>query len=152
MIAELRERLGSELERLSHRLSGDLAAELAGAAPADDGERRAVQARIRRLGQLVAGLSGLECGPLSADRAGFGSSVVLQDLATRERVSYTLVTGEVIDLDDDQVSLASPVGQALVGRRVGDRVLVETPVGTLRYRIVALTTLPQMLGLEPACA
>ena len=152
MITEVRERLGSELERLSRRLTDDFEAELAGTGSAAPEERREVQARIRWLGQLVAGLSGLECGALSVDRAGFGSTVVLQDLRTRERVSYTLVTGDVIDLDEDQVSLASPVGQALLGRKVGDRVSVETPAGKLRYRIVSVTTLPQMLGLMPACA
>jgi len=154
MIAEVRDRLGSELERLSRRVTDGLEAELGGATAvcAAPGERREVQERIRRLGQLVAGLAGLERGALPVDRVGYGSTVVLQDLDDRRRVSYTLVTGEVIDLDEDQVSLASPVGQALLGREVGDRVFVETPAGTLRYRIVSVTTLPQMLGLMPACA
>lgn len=152
MIAEVRERLGTELERLSRRLEDDLEAGLAGSGGATPEERRETQARIRRLGQLVAGLSGLAGEALPADRAGFGSAVVLEDLRTRERVSYTLVTGEVIDLDDDQVSLASPVGQALLGRRAGERVSVETPAGARRYRIVSLTTLPRMLELEPARA
>ena len=154
MITEVKDRLGSELERLSRRLTDGLEAELGGATAvcAPPEERREVQERIRRLGQLVAGMAGLECGALSVDRVGYGSSVVLQDLDNRQRVSYTLVTGDVIDLDEDQVSLASPVGQALLGRKVGDRVSVETPAGTLRYRLVSVTTLPQMLGLMPACA
>jgi transcription elongation factor GreA len=154
MITEVKDRLGSELERLSRQLTGDLGAELGGAVAvcAAPEERRQVQARIRRLGQLVAGLAGLEHGALSVDRVGYGSSVVLQDLDSRRRVSYTLVTGDVIDLDDDQVSLASPVGQALLGRKVGDRVSVQAPAGRLRYRVVSVTTLPQMLDLMPACA
>ena len=154
MIAEVRDRLGSELERLSRQLTSDLEARFGGAAAvgAVPEERREVQERIRRLGQLVAGLAALEGGVLPADRVGYGSTVVLQDLRTRRRISYTLVTGDVIDLDEDQVSLASPVGQALLDRKVGDRVSVETPAGMLRYRIVSLTTLPQMLDLIPACA
>lgn len=150
-MAEMKERLGSELERLSRQLTEGMESEIAGTGAPPAKERRAIQTRIRRLGQLVAGLPRLE-GTVSADRVGFGSSVVLQNLATRQRISYTLVTGDVIDLDEDQVSLASPVGQALIGRTVGERVKVETPAGTLRYRIVALTTLPQSLGLEPMCA
>ena len=154
MIAEVRDRIGSELERLSRRLTDNLGAELGGAPAvcAAPEERREVQGGIRRLGQLVAGLAGLEHGALPVDRVGYGSSVVLQNLDDRQRVSYTLVTGDVIDLDEDQVSLASPVGQALLGRKVGDRVSVETPAGTLRYRIASVTTLPQMLDLMPACA
>jgi transcription elongation GreA/GreB family factor len=154
MITEVKDRLGSELERLSRQLTDGLEAEFGGATAMCAGleERREVQERIRRVGQLVAGLAGLECGALPIDRVGYGSSVVLQDLDNRQRVSYTLVTGEVIDLDDDQVSLASPVGQALLGRKIGDRISVETPAGTRRYRLVSVTTLPQMLGLIPACA
>lgn len=153
MIAEVRERLGTELERLSRRLAAEMEAEHGSAAPAPGREeRRDLQLRIRRLGQLVAGLPRLPTGTLSHDRVGFGSSVVLQNLDSRERVAYTLVTGEVIDLDEDQVSLASPVGQALLGGKVGDRIVVETPAGKLRYRIVSVTTLPEMLGLVPACA
>ena len=154
MIAEVKDRLGSELERLSRQLTDGLEAELGGATAvcAATKDRREVQERIRRLGQLVAGLAGLECGALPADRVGYGSSVVLQNLGTRQRVSYTLVTGDVIGLDEDLVSLASPVGQALLGRGVGDRVSVETPAGTLRYRLVSVTTLPQMLSLMPARA
>ena len=85
---------------------------------------------------------------LPADRAGYGSSVVLEDLVTKRRVSYTLVTGDVIDLEEDQVTLASPIGNALLGRKKGERIEVELPQGRKRFRIVGLTTLPEMLGLD----
>ena len=108
--------------------------------PRDDGRLAAVASRA--VAEMWA----------SVDRVGYGASVVLQSLDSRQRVSYTLVTGDVIDLDEAQVSLASPIGQALLGHKVGDRVSVETPAGTLRYRIISVTTLPQMPGLIPACA
>ncbi len=155
MITEVRERLGTELDRLSRRLAGEMEAERGrGAREHDDAEqRRDLQARIRWLGQLVAGLPRLPSGTLPLDRVGFGSSVVLENLARRERISCTLVTGDVIDLEEDQVSLASPVGQALLGRKAGDRISVDAPAGKLRYRVVSVTTLPEMLGLVPAaCA
>jgi transcription elongation GreA/GreB family factor len=154
MIAEVRDRLGSELEQLSRQLMGGLEGGAGSAVTVCTApeERREVEERIRHLGQLVAGLAGLDGGALPLDRVGYGSSVVLQNLDTRQRITYTLVTGDVIDLGEDQVSLASPVGQALLGRKVGERASVRTPAGTLRYRIVSVTTLPQMLGLMPACA
>lgn len=159
MLLELRERLGSELERLAQELTvagpagaaGDM--EVRVRQPAGARERE-IQMRVRRLGQFVAGLAGLDPSTLWYDRAGFGSSVVLQNLDTRERVSYTLVTGEMIDLDEDQVTLASPIGQAVLGRRAGDRVAVDTPHGTRRFRIVSVETLPQAAGVRdvPATA
>lgn len=159
MLLELRARLGSELERLAQEVTDAVPAGAAGnvevrVSPPVGERERGIQGRVRRLGQLVAGLAGLDPGTLWYDRAGFGSSVVLQDLDTRERVSYTLVTGEMIDLDEDQVTLASPVGQAVLGRRPGDRVAVATPHGTRRFRIVAVETLPQAAGVRdvPAAA
>jgi transcription elongation factor GreA len=153
MLPELRERLGSELERLAREVTLAVPADAAGdvevrvGRPAGERERE-IQGRVRRLGQLVAGLAGLDPGTLWYDRAGFGSSVVLQDLDTRERLSYTLVTEEMIDLDEDQVTLASPVGQAVLGRRAGERVAVATPQGKRRFRIVAVETLPQAAGMR----
>ena len=49
--------------------------------------------------------------------------------------------------EDDQVTLASPIGNALLGRGRGERIDVELPQGRKRFRIVGLTTLPEMLGL-----
>ena len=103
---------------------------------------------MRQLRQLDAGLPAVDPESLPLDRAGYGSSLVLEDLATRRRVSYTLVTADVIDLEEDQVTLASPIGNALLGRRKGERVEVALPQGRRRFRIVSLTTLPEMLGLD----
>lgn len=159
MLEELRERLGCELERLAQELAvaapAGRGAELAVAVYPPRNEReREIQLRVRRLGQFVAGLAKLDPETLWHDRAGFGSSVVLQNLDTKERVSYTLVTGDVIDVDEDQVSLASPIGQAVLGRRAGDRVTVATPQGRRRFRIVSVETLPQLVGVRelPAAA
>lgn len=148
MVMEVRERLRTELDRLSEELGTGGALEdgrmAAGGFP--DGDEAGLRARLRRLRQLDAGFPGPE-GEFAADRAGYGSAVELEDLATRARVSYTLVTGAVIDLEEDQVTLASPIGAALVGRRAGERVTVALPQGDRRFRIVSLTTLPQMLGM-----
>lgn len=151
MIADVKERLRTELDRAAHELTAEIAPGLVGAAapsaaPAGDGND--LRQKIRRLRQLDAGLPALELSALPTDRAGYGSSVVLEDLATRQRLSYTLVTGDIIDLEEDQVTLASPIGSALLGCRKGERIEVELPQGRRRFRIVALTTLPEMLGLE----
>jgi transcription elongation factor GreA len=153
MIAEIRERLRTELDRAAQELTASRAPERGGvpppAAPAAAGARcDALRLRVRQLRQLDAGLPVLETEGLPADRAGYGSLVVLEDLASRRRVSYTLVTGDVIDLEENQVTLASPIGNALQGRRKGERVEVELPQGRKRFRIVSLTTLPEMLGLD----
>lgn len=130
MITEVKERLRMELDRAAEEPAGD------------------PQPRIRRLRQLDAGLSALQPEALPPDRVGYGSVVVVEETGSRRRVSYTLVTADVIDVEEDQVTLASPIGAALLGRKKGERIEVELPQGRRRFRIVELTTLPQLLGLN----
>jgi transcription elongation factor GreA len=152
MLTEVRDRLGSELERGAHELTRAMAPGVTGVPvrvdEATESERIAIQQRIRRLGQLVAGLSSLGDDEMSADGAGYGSEVEVEDLRTRRRERYTLVTGEVLDLGENHVTLGSALGQALLGRRAGDRVQVELPQGVRRLRIVSLVTLPRMPGIR----
>lgn len=76
---------------------------------------------------------------------GFGSKVTLEEVSTGDIVEYTLVFGDFIDLDSNQISIASPIGQALLGRAEGEEVVVRLPRGDRTYRIKELITLPQMV-------
>jgi transcription elongation factor GreA len=154
MITELRTRLGIELDRLSHDLVSRARRD-----PSAGSERRAdaaameterlLQRRVRFLGQLVAGLSSVDPGVIWTDRAGYGSLLRVRDVQTGTEEIYTLTTGDFINLDEGQVSLASPIGHALLGTRVGDHVTVVTPRGQRRYEIMDLVTLPVQMGIVP---
>jgi transcription elongation factor GreA len=78
---------------------------------------------------------------------GYGAVVFVRDQDSGEERFYTLVAGDPTDLDASQVSLASTPGQALLGRRPGDEVEVETPYREVRLRVVTVPTLPRRLGL-----
>ncbi|HET9986232.1 MAG TPA: GreA/GreB family elongation factor [Longimicrobiales bacterium] len=152
MVAELKRRVGEELERLSRVLMEEMDASLAraGGADADESaspERRELQERIRFLGQVTAGLVEADPAAITLDRAGFGSTVRVVDVDAGAELEYTLMAGELIDIEGGQVSLASPIGQALLGRRTGEIVEVELPHRRLRLRIRSVVTLPQLLGL-----
>ena len=154
MIAELRTRLGDELERLSAELDGRMsiapgedAGALVGAVGA---EAEAARRRMATLGRLVAGLEMLDAAEIPADRAGFGSVVRVRDVATGDESVYTLMTGDLVDPDAGHVSLASPIGHALLGRAPGERVSVATPRGVRRFELLSLVTLPQRAGLGSA--
>jgi transcription elongation factor GreA len=62
-------------------------------------------------------------------------------------MTFTLVAGDFIDLDGGQVSIASPIGRGLMGSRAGQAVTIRLPAGERRFRVKALLTLPQQLGL-----
>ena len=156
MLAQVKERLGTELERVSRELASSMMTAPDGSRQTEvvlsDAERKALQIRIRRLGQLVAGLPSLADDSLPADRAGYGTEVEVEDLQSGRRERLLLVTGEVRDLGENHVRLGSPLGQALLGRRAGERITVDLPQGRRNLRIVSLVTLPRMLGLTRARA
>jgi transcription elongation factor GreA len=72
------------------------------------------------------------------DTAALLSSVQVRDLEDGEELTYLLVAPAEADVSRDKISVASPVGKALLGHRVGDRVTVETPGGKIAYEILAI--------------
>ena len=127
-IAEARAALADALNQASARLGSD---------PTDQD----LQSRVARLGQLMAGLSIIDPEHLPASGAGYGSSVVVQDSSSGAREEYSLMAGPLVDIGAGQVSLASPIGQALLGCEAGDTILIATPSTERRLQVVSMTTL-----------
>lgn len=79
-----------------------------------------------------------ETGP-GADEAGMGSTVTVRDLDYGDEFSYTLVGAFEADPANDKISVLSPVGKALMGVKVSDKVEVDTPGGKATYEIVSIS-------------
>ena len=114
----------------------------------DNAEYRAAKQRQEfvgaRLGQLKHRLSGLALMNLASipkDRVGFGSTVTLEDADTGEEKVYRLVLPEEVDAAQGLISAGSPVGQALVGKKEDDEVVIRTPTATRTYLVVKLRTI-----------
>lgn len=155
MLEELREKLTGEIERLTHELQVTLPRAIQTAVEHGDLRENAeyksalerqqfVQARLNHLTSRLSELSKIDLSQIPSDRIGFGSRVRVLDLRTREEESYTLVFGDYIELDSGQISLASPLGQTLLGKTEGDEVALQLPRGQRRLRIKEVLTLPQM--------
>jgi len=90
-------------------------------------------------------LSSVQESDIPRDRVGFGSRVTVQDLDTKQRETYALTLGEFIEVDDAgkeiPVSLASPLGKALLGGTVGQAVTIALPMGKRRLKITDLETI-----------
>jgi len=100
-----------------------------------------VAARLGQLHQRMADLSMLNLNNLPKDRAAYGSKIVVLDVAKDARIEYKLVTVEEADATKGLISTTSPIGRALLGKRVGDEVKVTTPAGVKEYEIVKLITI-----------
>jgi transcription elongation factor GreA len=155
MIDALKRRLQAEVERLNHEISFVLPKEIEKARAHGDlrenSEFKAAlerqhfaQARLSHLRLRLSKLSSVREEDIPRDRVGFGSRVTVQDLDTKLTEIYALTLGEFIEGDDAPaempVSMASPLGKALLGGRVGQTVGITLPVGKRRLKIVELET------------
>lgn len=107
-----------------------------------------VKARMDHLRQRIAVLSRVNLNAIPKDRVGYGSTVALVDLDSAEEKTYKLVSPEEMDSERGWISISSPVGRALVGKRAGDAVTITTPGGTRQYEIAEMKTLHDELAEE----
>lgn len=78
-----------------------------------------------------------EAGP-GSEVVGMGSTVTVKDLDFGDEFSYTIVGANEADPLNDKISPLSPVGKALMGKKAGEQIDVETPGGKATYQIVAI--------------
>jgi len=67
------------------------------------------------------------------------SSVKVKDKSINEVITYVLVSPEEADFELDKISVTSPVGRSLMGKKVGDKFEVEVPVGKVKYEILEIS-------------
>ena len=94
-----------------------------------------IESRINELEHKLADARIIETASLSSETIVLGATVLLIELATGQEKQYTLVGQDEADLKNGRISVQSPVGKALVGRRVGDHVEVTTPARVVEYEI-----------------
>jgi transcription elongation factor GreA len=98
-------------------------------------ERGYVEGRIRELEQGLKNVLILDDNKSSSAKSTVGDCLVLCDLETGEDCRYFIVDPREVDAVKGKISLASPLGKALLGRREGDHVEIKAPKGTLRFKI-----------------
>ena len=95
-----------------------------------------LQAKINLLCDKLARASIVDMSKLPRDEVVFGATVVVKDLDGDDQEEFTLVGPGEEDYDNDKILVTSPIGQGLVGNKVGDRVEIEVPRGTLKFEIL----------------
>jgi len=94
-----------------------------------------VEGRIQELRRVLQLSQVLHEDEIPTDFVGLGSVVSVTDEETGEDWEFTLVGSVESDPDNDRISDESPIGEALVGKRVGEAVDIDIPDGQIRYRI-----------------
>ena len=96
--------------------------------------------RIRFLQKILEHSRVIDPDALPKDRVCLLSRVVFTNLATNTRMTFEIVSPHEMDLEAGKISLKSPIGAALMGKKVGDIAEAQVPSGTLRLRIDSITS------------
>ena len=95
--------------------------------------------RIRFLQKILEHSRVIDPDVLPKDRVSLLSRVEFTNLATNTRMTFEIVSPHEMDLEAGKISLKSPIGAALMGKKVGDIAEAQVPSGTLRLRIDSIT-------------
>ena len=150
LLQELRQRLDDQIAALDRELRIELPRIIAEARALGDLRENAeysaalerqefVRARLSQLTRRQSELSAIDLRDVPRDRAGFGSRIWLEG-EDGQRHSWQLVFAEFADFDDGMISLASPLGRAVLGARPGDRVRLDAPGGARGFVVVEIVT------------
>jgi transcription elongation factor GreA len=151
-LAKIKQKLLEEIDQLSHELNVDLPKEIAVARAHGDLSENAeykyakerqgfVNARIGQLKKRLGDLGMLNLTNIPKDRAGYGSRLIVLDMQRDVKIEYKLVSTEEADAEKGLISTTSPIGKALLNRKVGDEIEVATPAGKKEFEVVRLTTI-----------
>ena len=100
-------------------------------------EQAFVEGRILTLKNMLKDAVIIQ-GEGPSDRVRLGTRVTILEEGTSNPETYHIVGSAEVDLDKRRISNESPLGKALLGRAVGDPVLVQAPSGTIRFKVVTI--------------
>lgn len=151
-LAKIKKKLQQEIDSLEHELNVDLPKEIAIARAHGDLSENAeykyakerqgfVNAKIGHLKKRMGDLGMLNLTNIPKDRSGYGSRIIVIDIQKSQEIEYKLVSSEEADVEKGMISTTSPIGRALLNRKVGDEVQVLTPAGKKEFEIVRLFTI-----------
>ncbi|MCA9213323.1 MAG: transcription elongation factor GreA [Planctomycetales bacterium] len=95
-----------------------------------------LQAKISQLRGKLANSTIIDV--VASDEVAFGAKVTVLDLEYDDEEEFTLVGAGEEDYDNGKILITSPFGQGLLGKKVGDKVEIEAPVGTLKFEVLKI--------------
>ncbi len=99
-----------------------------------------LERQIAELEDKLSRVRSVDLDLIPTDKAYLFARVQVQNLDNKkEKIDYKLMPPEETDVDNDEISVKSPIGVGLLGKSVGDEVEIQIPVGLLRYKILKIS-------------
>jgi len=99
-------------------------------------EQAQVEARISKLEIMLRDAVVIDFDEVPTDKVSLGNVVRIRDVENGEEIEYTIVGSTEADIFNNKISNESPVGNALLQKKIGDMVVVDTPIGKTRMEIL----------------
>lgn len=97
-----------------------------------------IEGRIMDLEYKLGNADIIDPDTLSRDFARFGCTVRLENIDTGDEVKYQLVGPDESDIKEGRISVASPLGQAMIGKQIGDEITIMAPGGKRNYELIEI--------------
>lgn len=98
-----------------------------------------MEARILEIEYMLKNVKIIDEDNINTDKVIVGSKVTIKDLETKEKLTYQIVGFAQADPDNGRISDESPVGKALLDKKVGETVNVEVPAGVISFKIMSIS-------------
>ena len=95
-----------------------------------------IDKRIAELEGKLSRAATVESLKIDTTKINISAKVYLENLKTKEKMAYYLVGPDESDFSQNKISITSPVGKSLIGRKAGEGVKIQVPAGLLEYKIV----------------
>jgi transcription elongation factor GreA len=97
-----------------------------------------LQAKINMLRDKLGRAQIVDTSALPKDQVAFGATVVVKDLEFGDDETFTLVGAGDENYDEGKILITSPLAQGLVGKKVGQKVEIDVPAGTMKFKILEI--------------
>ena len=150
MSKEGRQKLEAELKKLKYTDRPAIIAEIKRAREMGDlsenaeyhaakEQQKVIEGKIAEIQQKLLKIQIIDKDSIPKDKAYLYAKVLVRDLEDDEETEYKIAPPEEVDLDNDVISVKSPIGTALLGKGVGEIIEVEVPAGTIKYEIMKIS-------------
>lgn len=98
-----------------------------------------LEIKIAKLEEIVANARIVDSAQLDVSKVSILTTVKIKNLKNNTEMKYTLVAENEADLKSGKISIDSPIGKGLVGKKVGDKVEVTVPAGVIPFEVMEIS-------------
>lgn len=96
-----------------------------------------IEGRIGEIQGKLAGVEAIDPATIKSDRIVFGATVTIKDTESEEVITYQIVGVDEADVKKGMISIISPLARAMIGKKTGELVTVQSPKGDKEYEVVS---------------